>query len=66
MFQGDIVCRSKLGYGSNFIFVVALGSESMDGLSNNLVYNNRILNPVKKQYQKIDIFLYQTKRNWSS
>ena len=31
MFDGDIVCISKKGQGSNFIFILALGVENDNG-----------------------------------
>lgn len=54
MFEGNIICRSQLGEGTNFIFIVALGQ----GLGADPDRNQgvlRILNPLKKQYRKIKI-----------
>lgn len=54
MFEGDIICRSKQGKGSNFVFLVALGSrETVD--DDCLKTNNRILNPFQKIYGKIHL-----------
>ena len=53
MFDGEIICRSRHGYGSNFIFIVAI-SEQGD-MNVNSISSDRILNPVKKDYEKIEI-----------
>ena len=51
-FDGNIICRSKLGEGTNFIFIVALGNGvGSDPDRNQGVH--RILNPLKKNYRKI-------------
>ena len=55
MFDGDIICRSKEGFGSNFIFIVGLGQDD-EVTSNEQVTNIRIKNPIIKHYQKIVIF----------
>lgn len=51
MYDGDIVCRSEFGTGSNFVFIVALGDAS------NLAHLEgpvqRIQNPLKKEYKKM-------------
>ena len=54
MFDGDIICRSKPGHGSNFVFIVALGngSNNNDNGSGNLSSGGRIMNPIQRQYQK--------------
>ena len=54
MFDGDIICRSQHGHGSNFIFVVAI-SEDIDGELDNGISSDRIMNPDKKDYEKIEI-----------
>ena len=46
MFGGDIICRSKPGYGSNFIFIAALDEHNYSGRDNG-VSSERIQNPVK-------------------
>ena len=53
MFDGDIICRSKHGNGSKFIFIVAISEQS--NWKENIISNNRILNPDKKDYEKIEI-----------
>lgn len=52
MFGGDIICQSQEGQGSNFVFVVALGSQ-MEGCSGRK--QKRILNPIQKTYHKIKL-----------
>ena len=54
IFEGDIVCRSEYGSGTNFIFIVALGSKSNSG-DGALTMNNRIMNPTQKKYNKIEL-----------
>ena len=56
MFDGDIVCRSEYGHGSNFIFLVALCNNFKNG-NYKSVSNYRIKNPNKKLYEKIDFKL---------
>lgn len=53
MFDGDIICRSEYGKGTNFIFVVALGQQS--DTHSNKESSQRILNPILRQYQKIKL-----------
>ena len=53
MFNGEIICRSEYGKGSNFIFLVALGLGPNAIMSENAT--SRIRNPLKKNYQKIDV-----------
>ena len=36
MFDGEIVCQSKLGHGANFIFLMALDNENLLGLSQSI------------------------------
>ena len=62
IYDGDIICRSQLGKGSNLIFLVAvsLKDESCD---QNTILNNRILNPLQKQYQKLDLKMPGTTDN---
>lgn len=54
MFDGDIVCHSQYGKGTNFIFLMALAADQVDNL-HDVTSNNRILNPIKKEYKKIEI-----------
>ena len=54
IFEGDIVCRSDYGSGTNFIFIVALGSKTGSG-DQILTMNNRIMNPLQKKYNKIEL-----------
>ena len=54
MFDGNIVCHSNYGHGSNFIFIVAIGQNINDLVSN--YHCDRIMNPEQKIYQKIKIF----------
>ena len=51
MFDGDIICHSKHGHGSKFIFIVAIGEQS--NWKGNKISSDRILNPNKKDYEKI-------------
>lgn len=54
MFDGDIICQSQKGHGATFIFILAMGLE--DSNSKNVSEaSNRIQNPVKKQYEKIEL-----------
>ena len=56
MFDGDIVCQSEPGKGSTFIFIVALASNECQNMNmNGGNLNDRILNPVNKIYEKIDL-----------
>ena len=43
MFDGNIVCHSNYGHGSNFIFIVAIGKDINDLVSN--YHCDRIMNP---------------------
>lgn len=52
MFNGDITCSSVYGKGSNFIFLVALEPELLE---TDIELSKRIMNPVKKKYQKMKI-----------
>jgi len=53
LFDGDIICRSKQGQGTTFTFIVALGKKSNEVTHD--IGSQRILNPVKKFYEKIDL-----------
>lgn len=53
MFDGDIICRSTQGEGTTFTFIVALGKKSNEVTHD--IGSQRILNPVKKFYEKIDL-----------
>lgn len=53
MFDGEIICRSRLGFGTNFIFIVALDG-GIDEQENDQGIT-RIMNPIKKKFQKIKI-----------
>ena len=58
MFDGDIICRSELGQGCNFIFIVAVGFEQNKIISsrqNEDESNDRIKNPDRYmiEYSKI-------------
>lgn len=55
MFEGDILCRSKFGQGSNFVFIVALSSdtEAMSGSTHSQM--QRMINPISFKYQKLKI-----------
>ena len=53
MFDGEIICISKFGQGTNFVFIVALTQIADNEDSSNL--NNRIMNPIQKNYEKIKI-----------
>ena len=46
MFDGDIICRSDQGHGSNFVFIVAIMDDE-GGIQSNEISSNRILNPKK-------------------
>ena len=48
IYEGEIICKSKAGQGSNFIFIVALRPAMK-----NKNFLNRILNPVKRIYPKL-------------
>lgn len=48
MFDGDIICRSQYGHGSNFVFIVALSSSKEVSEESNGIL--RIKNPVQKNY----------------
>ena len=53
MFNGDIICRSIYGKGSNFIFIVELCDENHpDGAS--MLLLNRIMNPVQREYDRLN------------
>ena len=54
MFSGDVVCHSKRGEGSNFVFIMALGESDLSSSVQNSS-GVRILNPVRKEYQKIKV-----------
>ena len=47
MFDGDIVCRSEFGKGSNFVFLVAVSLNDQNK-DQNMDLNNRIMNPLQK------------------
>lgn len=51
MFDGHIICRSKQGAGSNFVFIVALGTEHM--LDDKQTTACRMLNPIQQTYNKL-------------
>lgn len=53
LFDGDIICRSTQGEGTTFTFIVALGKKSNEVTHD--IGSQRILNPVKKFYEKIDL-----------
>ena len=53
MFDGHIICKSQEGSGSNFVFIVALGTESM--LDRNDTEFSRMLNPNQNTYNKLKI-----------
>ena len=59
MFDGDIVCHSNYGHGSNFILIVAIGQDINDQVRN--YHCDRIMNPDQKIYEKINIFERVTK-----
>lgn len=58
MFDGEMICRSKKGHGSNFVFIMAI-DENIDTFKDNLELD-RILNPVYKEYDKIEIDIKKT------
>ena len=59
MFEGDIICQSVHGQGSNFVFIVCLESDSSQSMdSGNTV--KRLLNPVQHKYNKLVIQNKQT------
>ena len=59
MFDGEIICRSQKGDGATFIFIVALGdNESSSQIGDSL--HGRIQNPIKKDYEKIELHNYKT------
>ena len=47
MFDGDIVCHSQHGNGSNFTFLMAVGIDEANDCRNEQS-NDRILNPVRQ------------------
>ena len=53
MFDGDIVCISQHGHGSNFVFIVAVSDDR--GEIDNGISSDRILNPLSKEYEKIEV-----------
>lgn len=53
MYEGEIICRSKFGVGSNFVFIVALGDAAE--LSDTEGPVKRIVNPIQKEYLKINL-----------
>ena len=55
MFDGDIICRSRFSEGSNFIFIVALDNKSKFENGDNAPMQNRMLNPIQRKYQQIDL-----------
>ena len=53
MFDGEIICKSEVGKGTNFIFIVSLtDDEIIEGQDSS---NNRFMNPIQKEYEKIRI-----------
>ena len=48
---GEIVCKSELGVGSEFSFVVSLNPKQIQTETNNL----RCLNPFKREYKPFKI-----------
>ena len=54
MFNGDIICNSKEGIGSNFIFIVPLSNNEII-LVDDKLRNHRIINPIEKPYSKLII-----------
>lgn len=54
MFNGDIICRSKHGHGATFVFIVALSNDDLIGQKNGSSCD-RIQNPIKKDYEKIEL-----------
>ena len=55
--DGEIVCISECGHGSNFIFIVSLG-EISDNLKESVAFSNRIFNPINKTYEKLNLNNY--------
>ena len=53
MLDGDIICQSQLGKGSNFVFVLPFEVERADVRSTEL--SSRIRNPKQKKYEKFSI-----------
>ena len=49
MFNGGIICRSKEGQGSNFIFIVELSENQF-----HKKVSNRIMNPNLRTYSKLE------------
>ena len=50
MFEGDILCRSKFGQGSNFVFIVALSSDTEAMSGNTHSQMQRMINPISFKY----------------
>ena len=48
MFNGNIICKSKEGQGSSFIFIVELSQNQCTNM-----ISNRIMNPNLRKYNKI-------------
>ena len=59
-FDGDIICKSEPGKGSNFIFIVALEENSNPTAPDNSSLANRILNPQARTHIKF----IQEQINW--
>ena len=52
MFNGDIICRSNYGYGTKFIFLIALEPELIE---TEIDSSKRIMNPIRRDYKKMMI-----------